>query len=472
MSYRKLFISLAVALSFSGCGGSGGGGAAGGGQPFGSDSNVLRNADSAAVAAAAGNAPNSGSVTQSSNGNGDQDNPTTTDVATATVGVDASTGELQWEWERVSGTSTVSVSSESSSDFESIGLEDGGRLWVDIYTDFTPVATTTGMEPPEGSSGGATVVVAVGDDVAFGGISGGVINVNTGGGYTSSGTHNGTPGTFTCDANCQIRTVSGVVANVMNISFIPTPAGTGTVVEVGDEVTSDSSIVLGSRGTLNGVPGRFDCSGSSCTLNQSNGRVTGVENIRFTPDDPTAATTTATYSDDPDYLVGGIWVYAPDGASGPEDYEFGAFVDGNDPFTAANLGALTGTASYAGEATGVYTDATEDGNYFFDADVSLTANFDTDLISGTMSGFEEDGEPVAGNPRLTLGEAGIQSTNFFSGDTSMTFGGDDFTGKWGGQFYGNGSSDTDHPGSVGGTFGGATAEGDKAFLGAFGAYRE
>jgi hypothetical protein len=452
-------------------------------QPFGSDSAILENADSAVVAKAAGNAPSSGSVTQSSNGDGAEAAPTTTDVATATIGVDASTGELQWTVEvtDTEATTTISVSSESDdvlgrssppdSSYDGIELfkqeDGGGRLWVDVYTDFDPVATTSPTQTGD-SSGGATVVVAVGDGVAFGGTSAGGINITTGG-LNVSGTHNGMPGRFVCDMNCEVVVEGGSITNVMNVGFIPQML-TGTAVEVGDTVTGNT---IRGRGTLNGESGRFSCDAGSCGLSQSNGRVTRVENIRFTPDDATAATTTTTYPDDPDYLVGGIWVYAPDGASGPEDYEFGAFVDGNDPFTAANLDGLTGTAEYAGEATGVYTDATEDRNYFFDADVSLTANFDDadEEISGTISGFEVDGDPVEGDPMLMLETAGIEITNFFTGDTSMTFDGDDFTGKWGGQFYGNGANAADHPGSVAGTFGGATVDGDKAFLGVFGAHR-
>ena len=75
---------------------------------------------------------------------------------------------------------------------------------------------------------------------------------------------------------------------------------------------------------------------------------------------------------------------------------------------------------------------------------------------------------------MTLGSADIGSSNsgFFTGDTSMTFDGSDFSGKWGGQFYGNGADPTDAPGSVAGTFGGATADGTEGFLGTFGAYKQ
>ena len=180
---------------------------------------------------------------------------------------------------------------------------------------------------------------------------------------------------------------------------------------------------------------------------------------------------------DTDYLAGGIWVFAPDDATSLADYEFGAFVDGNDPFTSTAIMPLTGTATYEGEATGVYSDQIIGRNYFFDALASLTANFGTNSGLGTIDGrihtFEEGGEPVEGNPVLTLGTANITNTNhgFFNSSTTMTFDGDDYTGKWGGQFYSNGESDG-KPGSVAGTFGGATADDNYSFLGVFGAYKE
>ena len=63
-------------------------------------------------------------------------------------------------------------------------------------------------------------------------------------------------------------------------------------------------------------------------------------------------------------------------------------------------------------------------------------------------------------------------SGFFTGDTSTTGTDSAFTGKWGGQFFGNGAAATDHPGSVGGTFGAATANGDEGFVGVFGAHRQ
>ncbi len=76
-----------------------------------------------------------------------------------------------------------------------------------------------------------------------------------------------------------------------------------------------------------------------------------------------------------------------------------------------------------------------------------------------------------GLPELTLEPADFTQTLNginFRGDTSGT----GLAGKWGGRFYSNGASATDHPGSVAGTFGAKTAGGLLAITGAFGAYKQ
>ena len=180
---------------------------------------------------------------------------------------------------------------------------------------------------------------------------------------------------------------------------------------------------------------------------------------------------------DADYLAGGIWVRVPANAASVADYEFGAFADGRDPFRQDNLAGLEGTATYEGDARAVYSHQGENRNYFVDGDVRLTADFgdasSLGSISGTVSNFTGEG-PEADAYRgvsVTLGTAQIGDADggFFTGDTSTTGADSAFTGKWGGQFYGNGDAASDHPGSVAGTFGAATADGGESFVGAYGA---
>lgn len=190
---------------------------------------------------------------------------------------------------------------------------------------------------------------------------------------------------------------------------------------------------------------------------------------------------------DTDYLVYGIWAWIPDDASQIASFEVGVFADGGDPFTGADILALTGTAEYRGEAHGIYsyTDPDDDDveNDLFEADAVLTANFGAADAAGTISGRivnprGDDGEPVADPGEeivVNLGAANIGTGDggFFAGAASMTFDGIPHTGQWGGEFFGNGATGP-APGSVAGTFGVAATDperGRATLVGAFGANR-
>ena len=182
-----------------------------------------------------------------------------------------------------------------------------------------------------------------------------------------------------------------------------------------------------------------------------------------------------------DWLAAGIWAFVPDSSEALDDYEFGAFADGNDPFDLANLQALTGTAEYVGQAVGVYYSLSTDGSEAgpFTADVALVADFDAantthGSISGTVRNVEtEGGSPIGATLALEPAAIGSSEGGFFTGSTSMTFDGRDYAGDWGGQFFGDGAAPTDAPASVAGTFGATTSEngGTGSLVGAFGAER-
>ena len=182
---------------------------------------------------------------------------------------------------------------------------------------------------------------------------------------------------------------------------------------------------------------------------------------------------------DDDYLAGGIWVFIPEDGEA-DGYEFGAFADGGDPFTQANIAGLEGDATYSDSATGVYSHGTIGGpvNEFFDAVVTLMANFGDDsnlgMIGGTVDHFRVDGEGLPGGPVLTLmtTEIGDANSGFHTGDTSMSYNNEAFTGTWGGQFYNNGAAPEDNPGAVAGTFGAANSNGDASFVGVYGAHHQ
>ena len=227
---------------------------------------------------------------------------------------------------------------------------------------------------------------------------------------------------------------------------------------------------MGSPGTRNGVDGIFSCSGT-CPSFGGTAVDWGVTDWIFTP------TSTTQTQHDTDYLAGGVWLFVPANATSADDYVFGAFGEGNDPFDQANLVALQGTATYEGDATGVYSEKTAESTAigFFDGDVELTANFgggsDFGTISGSITNFEVDGEPDDGTLNLGTAAIGSQNSGFFEGAVTGADGERTYVGNWGGQFFGKGESDG-KPGSVGGTFGGSSTDDAVNFVGVFGAHKQ
>ncbi len=228
-------------------------------------------------------------------------------------------------------------------------------------------------------------------------------------------------------------------------------------------------------GELDGVPGTFSCDragGGSCpAFFGTHFDPRGTDWI-FTPHGSTRTESTP----DADYLAGGVWLFMPDNATNADDVVFGAFGDGSDPFDQHSVMALQGPASYNGLVAGVYSAKsggdTEIG--YVDGRVSLTVDFgggrDLGTIGGSVTGIEVDGDPISGS--LTLGTANIggSDSGFFEGNLSGTVGAAGYTGRWGGQFFGNREADGE-PGSVGGTLGGRSADRSTSFVGVFGAYK-
>ena len=235
----------------------------------------------------------------------------------------------------------------------------------------------------------------------------------------------------------------------------------------------------------------------------SDGDITALEGYVFTGSREAMAAvaevTAATQAtNNNDYLVFGVWMDEDaNGDATADDPQFGAFAAGGR--TAAVVAAVTGTATYNGSATGVYT---EGGSVdYFQGAATLTADFGDDTDAGLITGMvnnivaggnymsdviylNDDGTPADGN---------ILAAGTFAGDARMAFKEtvDDVTtyhynGSWSGQFYNGTPDDTETttvdesevaPGSVAGTFGvtGSRGEGDDAvtrsYLGAFGAHK-
>ena len=247
------------------------------------------------------------------------------------------------------------------------------------------------------------------------------------------------------------------------------PRASQTLV-AGDRVRGLITTGADNDGYLNDVAGTFICT-LSCTFQ--------MDSAATSDGDESVLASSSGYAFVPlqRYLAHGTWTYVPDDARSFDDYEYGAFIDGDDPFEQSNLAGLTGTATYVGEdgAQGIYANAAKQANQPFNADVTLMASFgygdDLGWIWGNINDIIIDGIALSGNPQISLRNTPIGSTHsgFFSGDTRMSFGVTTLTGKWGGQFYGNEISDADTPAAVAGTFGVANVAGGESFLGVFGA---
>ena len=348
---------------------------------------------------------------------------------------------------------------------------EGGVLYVDLYSDIEDSEKQQVDSDDDGIR-----------DVQLGTmILGAGVTLSAGRGITGQrGTLDGEPGTFNCTGSGGCEVANGITTRGMWAFTPDRPPGA-------EDVSGNSGVtVTGSfnsnrwSGTYNGQAGYFKCLSATCGSRTSNGRVMlGSGDWIFVS---TSGTTTVTTLDT-DYLSGGVWLLVPDDATSAADYVFGAFADGSDPFTQSNLTGVQGTATYEGEATGVYSAeiAGSTGIGYFDSDVALTADFgdgnDLGTISGLMTNFEVDGEATDG--RLDLGTANIGSQNsgFFKGSVTGSVTGTDadversYTGQWGGQFFGNEETDG-KPGSVAGTFGGNSSDDSVNFVGVFGAHKQ
>ena len=187
-----------------------------------------------------------------------------------------------------------------------------------------------------------------------------------------------------------------------------------------------------------------------------------------------------------DYLLLGIWLHeaTADGAD-----TFGAFAVGgaDHAFTAGNVDALEGTATYEGKAVGAHH-RTGMGINWFDADAMLTAKFGDDTAAGTIEGtidnIRVNGGGVMDDPIHLVETTIATGANTFDGNAVMGMQSGvgqathDFNGTWSGGFFGDGEEAAEHPMSMAGTFGVTreTGTGDDAviesYVGAFGAHKK
>ena len=248
------------------------------------------------------------------------------------------------------------------------------------------------------------------------------------------------------------------------------------------------------RGKLNGAPGEFSCSTGWCYLNddrEEGNYWTSSPNVVFTPDDGSGPVSVAHltwgYASAVDYVAFGYWLYVPEDVTDTDAYSFGVFGSGGDLFEVANLEGVEGTASYHGDAMGMYfvdgLSSTPSTGYFT-AEIQLDADFGSSSETGFVTGmvnefnFEDSAHSALFPMQLYLGWQndwkpdyfGVprDSTNIFNtawenrpdgwpdgatggwayGETSG--GSEEWYGDWFGQFHNNGAAPTVQPTAIAG----------------------
>ena len=221
-----------------------------------------------------------------------------------------------------------------------------------------------------------------------------------------------------------------------------------------DKTDSDSLPDVDSRsftGYLAGAMGKYSCTGDadacSMTFGEKNMIAALVGTWTFTADRGTKVKVP-----DSEYMHFGWWIDRPTKAdsNGAYSYGFQTFAGGMQAYTASDLDAVTGTATYNGAAAGVYVTKDISGGQItgasmdeFTAAARLSANFgdgtNPGAINGSISGFKgADGSAMAGWG-VTLDTVFLTTSQAsFAGKTMGTTGpGATGTGSWEGMFYGD-----------------------------------
>ena len=287
--------------------------------------------------------------------------------------------------------------------------------------------------------------------------------------------------------------VSGTVSEASlyggSLFQFPATAGQSTTKSIVDDAETTTVKENEIGGTFAGVPGTFVCGGTCTAVGNSKGVLESLTGTwTFRPDGTASNLTVSGVIKDVDYLAFGYWLETTTKTDGSMTYGVNTFATGRQTYDRTNVANLLGTATYNGNATGLYTlkdfstgagVPSEAGQ--FTADARLTANFgggdvavnDAFHISGQITNFRDtDNQPISGGAWTATLNRNVD--NF----TSTTVGGSTTgDGSWTGTFYGNGMAvnsdattvDDRAPTGIAGEFNAHFGNGH--VIGAFGATR-
>ncbi len=225
------------------------------------------------------------------------------------------------------------------------------------------------------------------------------------------------------------------------------------------------------RGSYNGATGGFACGGTDCTSQKTKNGIQLVGTWTFDPDQGQKYDAA-----DADYASYGWWL--DEGITTADAAQAGAWyvVMQGTAITADEVTAASGTATYNGQAVGkaaYYHSRGGDSNIggHFTANAELMADFDANMLGGSITGFNVGGMNPGWSVELmkqTIADTGVaaaaDSTKWTVDGTAGAAG-----GSWSAAFYGK-PADEHQPTGVAGGFE-ASFESDGYMVGAFGAER-
>ena len=266
-------------------------------------------------------------------------------------------------------------------------------------------------------------------------------------------------------------TVANEHNNLITSSHFPSPGRTATIpltIDSSDDDVDEDDMTAKLRGSFDGASGTFQCSAGACTVRNTGGGyvLDGVWTFRTSKNSKVNVP-------DGEFMSFGWWRQKTNEAG---TFAYGTFSSVGSAVAGNGFATLQGSANYEGPAIGQYAIyqplGTQSNHGAFKATARFTANFDTEMLSGTVSGFD-----VSSGWSLTLQGTSMASGSVSQGDVSWTIDGNIRDGgNWDGAFHSEIDPYVDHiPDGLTGTFDaeyGGTDNPVGRLVGAFGTHKK
>ena len=266
-------------------------------------------------------------------------------------------------------------------------------------------------------------------------------------------------------------TITNTHSKLITSSRFPSPGRTATIpltIDSTDDDVDNDDMTAKLRGSFDGASGTFQCSGGACTVRNTGGGYVLDGEWTFR----TSKSSRVNVPDE-EFMHFGWWRQK---TNAPGAFAYGTFSSVGSAVSGNGFATLQGSATYEGPAIGQYAIyqplGTQSNHGEFKATARFTANFDTEMLSGSVSGFD-----VSSGWSLTLQETSMSDGSVSQGDVSWTIDGNiQDGGNWNGAFHSEIDPYVDDiPDGLTGTFDaayGPTANPVGRLVGAFGTHKK